>query len=103
MGFLMLGYSRGVVINLEFVRMYDGRVVLWFDDMDMWVKFVFLDVYGWIEDEYEWLVGRFVDVVVRVSERMLVYLEYVEQMIVGGFGYVCRCSVDDFCGFRESK
>ena len=102
-GPLTLGHSRGVVINSELARMHGGRVVLRFDDTDTRVKPALPDAYGWIEDEYEWLAGRPADVVIRASERMPVYLEYAEQMIVGGFGYVCRCSADDFRGFRESK
>ena len=102
-GPLTLGHSRGVVINSELARMHDGRVVLRFDDTDTRVKPALPDAYGWIEDEYEWLAGRPADVVVRASERMPVYLEHAEQMIAGGFGYVCRCSADGFREFREEK
>ena len=102
-GPLTLGHSRGVVINSELARMHEGRVVLRFDDTDTRVKPALPDAYGWIEDEYEWLAGRPADVVVRASERMPTYLEHAERMIEGGFGYVCKCSADDFRGFREAK
>jgi glutamyl-tRNA synthetase len=102
-GPLTLGHSRGVVINSEYARMYDGKVVLRFDDTDTRVKPALPDAYGWIEDEYEWLTGRSADVIVRASERMPLYLEYAERMIAEGFGYVCRCSAEKFRKFREDK
>ena len=66
-GPLTLGHSRGVVINSEYARMYNGKVVLRFDDTDTRVKPALPDAYGWIEDEYEWLAGRPADVIVPVS------------------------------------
>ncbi len=102
-GPLTLGHSRGVVINSEYARMYDGKVVLRFDDTDTKVKPPLPEAYGWIEDEYEWLAGRPADVIIRASERMPVYLRHAEWMVAEGFGYVCRCSADEFRGFREGK
>lgn len=102
-GPLTLGHSRGVVINSEYAKMYDGKVVLRFDDTDTRVKPPLPDAYGWIEDEYEWLAGKPADVIVKASERMPVYLEHAERMIAEGFGYVCRCSADEFRDFREAK
>jgi len=102
-GPLTLGHSRGVVINSEYARMYDGKVVLRFDDTDTKVKPPLPEAYGWIEDEYEWLAGRPADVIIRASERMPVYLGHAERMVAEGFGYVCRCSADEFRGFREGK
>ena len=102
-GPLTLGHSRGVVINSEYARMYDGKVVLRFDDTDTKVKPPLPEAYGWIEDEYEWLAGRPADVIIRASERMPVYLRHAERMVAEGFGYVCRCSADEFRGFREGK
>lgn len=102
-GPLTLGHSRGVVINSEYARMYDGKVVLRFDDTDTKVKPPLPEAYGWIEDEYEWLAGRSADVIIRASERMPLYLEHAERMVAERFGYVCRCSADKFRGFREEK
>ena len=102
-GPLTLGHSRGVVINSEYAKMHEGKVVLRFDDTDTRVKPALPDAYEWIEDEYEWLAGRPADVIVRASERMPVYLKHAERMITEGFGYVCRCSAENFRRFREDK
>ena len=102
-GPLTLGHSRGVVINSEYAKMHDGKVVLRFDDTDTRVKPPLPDAYHWIEDEYEWLAGRPADIVVRASDRMPIYLEYARRLLADGHGYVCRCPADEFRNHRESK
>ena len=102
-GPLTIGHSRGVVINSEFASMYSGKVVLRFDDTDTRVKPPLPDAYNWIKDEYEWLVGRPADVIIRASERMPVYLDYARKMLEGGFGYVCRCTASNFKSLRDNS
>ena len=102
-GPLTLGHSRGVVINSEYAKMHDGKVVLRFDDTDTRVKPPLPDAYQWIEDEYAWLAGRPADIVVRASDRMPIYLEYARRLLADGHGYVCRCPADEFRNHRESK
>ena len=102
-GPLTLGHSRGVVINSEYAKMHDGKVVLRFDDTDTRVKPPLPDAYQWIEDEYEWLAGRPADIVVRASDRMPIYLEYARKLLADGHCYVCRCPADEFRDHRESK
>ncbi len=102
-GPLTLGHSRGVVINSELAKMNDGRVVLRFDDTDTKVKPPDPSAYSQIEEEYAWVSGRKADVVIRASDRMPVYLEYAEKMISEGFGYVCRCTAQEFKALRDNK
>ena len=102
-GPLSLGHSRGVAINSLYAEKYQGKIVLRFDDTDTKVKPPMNDAYGWIEEEFEWMSGRAADVVIRASERMPIYLQYAEKMLIGGFGYVCKCNAEDFREFRISK
>ena len=102
-GPLSLGHSRGVAINSLYAEKYQGKIVLRFDDTDTKVKPPMNDAYGWIEEEFEWISGRVADVVIRASERMPIYLQYAEKMLIGGFGYVCKCNAEDFREFRISK
>tara|TARA_B100001250_G_scaffold88374_1_gene73175 strand:- start:19290 stop:21026 length:1737 start_codon:yes stop_codon:yes gene_type:complete len=101
-GPLTIGHSRGVVINAKFAEKYDGKVILRFDDTDTKVKPPLLDAYKWIEEDYGWITGRKPDMIIRASERMPIYLEYAERMISEGFGYVCKCSSEEFKKLRES-
>ena len=102
-GPLSIGHSRGVVINSLYAEKYQGKIVLRFDDTDTKIKPPLVDAYGWIEEEFEWMSGKAADVVIRASERMPIYLSHAEKMLVGGFGYVCECTADDFREFRASK
>ena len=102
-GPLTLGHSRGVVINSELAEMNGGRVVLRFDDTDTRVKPPEPSAYSQIEEEFEWISGRKADIVIRASDRIPVYLEYAEKMISEGFGYVCRCTAQEFKSLRDSK
>ena len=102
-GPLSIGHSRGVAINSLYADKYQGKVVLRFDDTDTKVKPPMIDAYAWIEEEFEWMSGKAADVVIRASERMPIYLQHAEKMLAGGFGYVCKCTAQDFRAFRVSK
>ncbi|MDP6899219.1 MAG: glutamate--tRNA ligase [Candidatus Thalassarchaeaceae archaeon] len=101
-GPLSLGHARGVVINTEFARMYDGEVILRFDDTDAVVKPPDPEAYALIEEDFTWLAGRAPDRILRASERMEVYLEYAAKALTENHAYVCECTGDAFKEFRIS-
>ena len=80
-GPLSLGHARGVVINSELARMYDGEVILRFDDTDAVVKPPDPEAYALIEEDFTWLTGRVPDRIIRASDRMDVYLEYATETL----------------------
>ncbi len=100
-GPLTLGHARGVTINSEYSRIYDGKVVLRFDDTDSKVKPPLKEAYSWIKDDYRWLTGMDPDIVVRASERMDVYLDYALKTLQMDFGYVCKCPAEEFKKLRD--
>ena len=102
-GPLTLGHARGVTINSEYAKIYDGKVVLRFDDTDSKVKPPIKEAYSWIEEDYKWLTGKNPDIIVRASERMEIYLEYAFKMLNEGFGYVCKCSAEKFKKLRDNS
>ncbi|MDP7328235.1 MAG: glutamate--tRNA ligase [Candidatus Thalassarchaeaceae archaeon] len=102
-GPLSLGHARGVVINAELARMYDGEVILRFDDTDSVVKRPDPEAYALIEEDFTWLAGRAPDRILRASDRMEVYLDYAAKTLSENHAYVCQCSSDAFKEFRISK
>ena len=102
-GPLSFGHARGVVINAELARMYDGEVILRFDDTDAVVKRPDPEAYAMIEEDFTWLSGRAPDRILRASDRMEVYLEYATKVLSENHAYVCQCSSDAFKEFRISK
>ena len=102
-GPLSFGHARGVVINAEFARMYDGEVILRFDDTDAVVKPPDPDAYALIEEDFTWLAGQSPSRIIRASDRMDVYLEYAVKTLAENHAYVCQCTGDEFKEFRISK
>jgi glutamyl-tRNA synthetase len=108
-GPLSLGHSRGVSILAEYQRMYDATMILRFDDTDPQVKPPLMDdARGWngyemIKADYEWLVGRKPDKVLRASDRIGIYQEAARDLIRVGGAYVCTCDTDVFRTLKESK
>ena len=101
-GPLSFGHARGIIINGEYAKEYDGELILRFDDTDTSVKPPMLEAYDLIEKEAEWLLGFVPHRVVIASDRIEHYYQYVEQMLNGGFGYVCKCSAETFREYRVS-
>ena len=101
-GPLSFGHARGIIINGEYAKEYDGELILRFDDTDTSVKPPMLDAYDLIQKEAEWLLGFVPHRVVIASDRIEHYYDHVEQMLNGGFGYVCKCSAETFREYRVS-
>jgi glutamyl-tRNA synthetase len=102
-GPLSFGHARGVVINAELARMYDGEVILRFDDTDAVVKPPDPEAYALIVEDFTWLAGRAPNLIIRASDRMDTYLEHAANSLSENHAYVCECSGDSFKEFRISK
>ena len=102
-GSLSFGHARGIVINGEYAKEWDGELILRFDDTDTVVKPPLPDAYGEIPKEAEWLLGFAPHRIVIASDRIPQYYEHAEMMLKRGFGYVCQCTGDEFKVFRVDK
>lgn len=99
-GPLSFGHSRGLIINSEYAKLYDGKLILRFDDTDTTVKPPMIEAYTRIPKEQEWLCGFPAQKIVIASERMGEYHNHALEMLERGFGYVCTCSAEVFKEFR---
>ena len=95
-GPLSFGHARGIIINGEYAKQYDGELILRFDDTDTTVKPPLKEAYATIEEEAEWLLGFKPHRIIIASDRIEEYYKHVLIMLERNFGYVCRCSADDF-------
>ncbi|HII87327.1 MAG TPA: glutamate--tRNA ligase, partial [Candidatus Poseidoniaceae archaeon] len=102
-GSLSFGHARGIVINGEYAKEWDGELILRFDDTDTVVKPPLPDAYGEIPKEAEWLLGFAPHRIVIASDRIPQYYEHAEMMLKRGFGYVCQCTGEEFKVFRVDK
>ena len=101
-GAATLGSARGIIVNSEYAKMYDGKFILRFDDTDPVVKRPMLEAYDWYLEDCAWLDAE-PDEVVVASERMALYYEYAEDLIKKGAAYVCFCHADVFKTYKEQK
>ncbi|MBE0524073.1 MAG: glutamate--tRNA ligase [Methanosarcinales archaeon] len=97
-----LGSARGIVVNSEYVKKYNGKFIIRFDDTDPVTKRPMLEAYDWYLEDCRWL-GAEPDQVVMASDRLPVYYEYAEQLISGNHAYVCCCSQEDFKQLKDNK
>ncbi len=99
-GPLSFGHARGIIINGEYAKEYDGELILRFDDTDTSKKPPLLKAYDLIQQEAEWLLGFSPHRIIIASDRIAEYYSHVELMLEGGFGYVCKCSAEQFREYR---
>lgn len=102
-GPLSFGHARGIVINGNYAKEWDGELILRFDDTDTVVKPPLPEAYLQIPEEAEWLLGFKPHRIVIASEQMPHYYEHAVLMLERGFGYVCQCSGEAFKEYRVSK
>src|SRR3990172_2688066 len=93
-----LGSARGIVVNSEYTRKYNGKLIIRFDDTDPATKRPMLEAYKWYLEDCEWL-GAKPDEVVIASDRLQRYYEVAEELIRRGGAYVCFCEEvgDKYC------
>lgn len=100
-----LGSSRGMVINGELKKKYDGTLILRFDDTDPRTKRPLktdeYDAYNMYVEDYGWL-GYEPDQVIKSSEHFDTYIEHAETLIEQGNAYVCFCSPEKGREYREN-
>ncbi len=101
-GAATLGSARGIIVNSEYAKMYDGKFILRFDDTDPVLKRPLLEAYDWYLEDCAWLDAE-PDEVVVASERVDLYYKYVEELIKKGVAYVCFCPADVFKTYKEQK
>lgn len=93
-GPLHIGNARMVILNDEYTRKYDGKLLLVVDDtMGSPDKKVVPEAYDMITDGLKWL-GIKLDGVFYKSDRLDIFYNAAEEMIKKGFAYVCECDTE---------
>ena len=92
---LHLGSARAIILSHEYARAYNGKFILRFEDTDPKVKKPSLIFYDSIREDLKWL-GCKPDEEYIQSDRLPIYYEYTERLIVDGNVYVCECPSEEF-------
>jgi glutamyl-tRNA synthetase len=103
-GALHIGNARMIVLNDEYVKRYNGDLILFFDDTigspkslrdSPKAKYVLPESYELIEEGLDWLKVAY-DKVYYKSDRLEIFYGYCEKLIKDKIAYVCTCSADEF-------
>jgi len=100
-GPLHIGNARAIILNDEYVKMYNGRLILVFDDtIGSDEKRIEEGAYQYIKDGLDWL-GVNVHEVYYKSDRLPIYHEWGNELIKLGYAYLCECSAETLRENRE--
>jgi len=100
-GPLHIGNARQLILNSEYAKMYDGKIILVMDDtIGSEAKPIEPKAYDLIEEGIKWLGVKHSKKIVYKSDRLDVYYSYAEEMIKKGYMYVCDCETEKM---RENK
>jgi len=90
-GALHLGNARPAVLCHEYVKKYNGELILRFDDTDPKIKIPEKKFYKWIKEDLRWLKIKW-NKEITASKRLNIYNKYAEELIKLGSAYVCTCA-----------
>ena len=103
-GALHIGNARMVVLNDEYVKKYDGKLLLVFDDTigttnqkinEPTAKYVIPEAYDLIPEGLDWLGVKYHETHYK-SDRVQIYQDEAKLMIDKGHAYVCTCEAKVF-------
>jgi len=93
-GPLHIGNSRMVILNDEYVKRYNGKLFLVFDDtIGSEEKFIIPEAYDLILDSLNWL-GIKHEAPIYKSDRLFIYYNYAKELLEMGDAYVCLCDAE---------
>ncbi len=100
-GPLHIGNARMILLNDEYVKRYNGKLILFFDDtIGSEQKKPLPEAFDMIKEGLEWLDVDWHETYYK-SDRMDTYYEYGEKIIEMGESYVCECSAKELRERRE--
>ncbi|MFX1379178.1 MAG: glutamate--tRNA ligase [Promethearchaeota archaeon] len=103
-GALHIGNARMIVLNDEYVKRYNGELILFYDDTigspkslrdNPKAKYVLPEAYELIKEGLEWLGVKYSKSYYK-SDRLDIFYNYCERLIKDNMAYICFCSADEF-------
>ena len=99
-GYPHIGHAKAAIIDEEYARIYDGKLILRFDDTNPLNEK--LEYYEAIRTGLEWL-GVKPDIVKNTSDDIFVLHDYGKKLTLGGNAYVCTCDINKIHKMRMQQ
>jgi glutamyl-tRNA synthetase len=100
--YIHLGNARPAILSYEYARMYDGVMILRFEDTDPRIKTPIPEAYRQIREDLRWLGVEWGEEYVQ-SLRMELYYEIAGELLSRGAAYVDLCTQKVFREFRSRR
>jgi glutamyl-tRNA synthetase len=97
-GYPHIGHAKAAIIDEEYARMYDGKLVLRFDDTNPEAER--LEYYAAIKVGLDWLGIKF-DRIKNTSDDIEVLYKKSIELLSGNFAYVCTCKQETIAANRK--
>ena len=90
-GYPHIGHAKAAIIDEEYARMYNGKMILRFDDTNPLNEKI--EYYHAIRDGLDWL-GIKPDLVKNTSDDITVLQNYGKRLVFEDYAYICICTSD---------
>ena len=88
-GYPHIGHAKAAIIDEEYARIYNGKLILRFDDTNPLNEKI--EYYEAIKDGLDWL-GVVPNIVKNTSDDIALLCDYGKKLVKTGGAYVCSCS-----------
>ena len=99
-GYPHIGHAKAVIIDEEYARMYNGKLILRFDDTNPMNEK--LEYYDAIRNDLEWL-GVKPDIIKNTSDDIKILHELGKKITRNGYAYVCTCEINNIHTMRMQQ
>ncbi|MCY0868515.1 MAG: glutamate--tRNA ligase [Desulfurococcus sp.] len=96
-----LGNARPALLSYWYAEMYNGRMILRFEDTDPRVKAPYPEAYTRIKEALKWLGVKWSEEYVQ-SLRMEIFYDIARKLIARGGAYIDECSDKQFKSYRNA-
>lgn len=96
-----LGNARPALLSYWYAELYNGRMILRFEDTDPRIKSPYPEAYVKIKEALKWLGVKWSEEYIQ-SLRMEVFYKVARELILRGGAYVDTCSDKEFKAYRNA-
>jgi len=99
-GPLHIGHARAAILNHEYAKKYNGKLILRMEDTDP--RRVDPEAYQMIQEDLKWLGIKWDQLIIQ-SDRIPLYHEYAEKLLQKGGAYICTCKPTKFKKLKDQS
>jgi glutamyl-tRNA synthetase len=101
-GPLHIGNARPLILNDEYAKMYDGKLLIVMDDtIGSTAKQIEPQAYKLIEEGIKWIDIKHDKNIIYKSDRTEQYYKYAEELLKKGYMYVCTCDQETMHDLKQ--